>query len=208
MKVLDLFSGLGGFSQAFKDRGHSVTTYDNDSDFHADWICDIGDLIQLPIVDVILASPPCDCFSMMSLAKYWNKDNTSKNEIAEQSLGLVKHALKLIEESHPTFWVLENPRAKLRKLIGLPQMTVTWCQYGAKVQKMTDLWGNIPLSFQPRKCRNGDSCHIPAPRGSRTGTQNDLSSAERAKIPYGLSLELCLAMESEISIMHTTPRGS
>jgi len=28
MRVLDLFSGLGGWSQAFKDRGHEVVTVD------------------------------------------------------------------------------------------------------------------------------------------------------------------------------------
>lgn len=33
MKVLDLFSGLGGWSAAFKDRGHTVFTVDVHPDF-------------------------------------------------------------------------------------------------------------------------------------------------------------------------------
>ena len=41
MKVLDLFSGLGGFSQAFKDRGHKVTTLDNNPEFNPDICIDI-----------------------------------------------------------------------------------------------------------------------------------------------------------------------
>src|SRR5439155_10084254 len=126
------------------------------------------------------------------------RDNTPKNEKAQKSLELIKHTMKLIEDSNPRFWVLENPRAKLRKLIGPPTTTITWCQYGARVQKMTDLWGRLPSGFKARKCRNGASCHNAAARGSRTGTQNDLFSAERAKIPYGLSLELCLTMETEV----------
>jgi len=69
MRVLDLFSGLGGFSEAFKDRGHFVITFDIDPDFHADWVCDVGELNTLPKADAILASPPCQCFSMMSLAR-------------------------------------------------------------------------------------------------------------------------------------------
>lgn len=190
-----MFSGLGGFSQAFKERGHSVTTFDLDPDFHADWVCDIAEIQDLPDSDMILASPPCDCYSVMSLARYWNRDNTPKNEKARKSLELVKHTLKLIEDSGPRYWVLENPRAKLRKLIGNPQATVTWCQYGGRVQKMTDLWGRLPSTFVPRRCKRGEICHVSAPRGSRTGIQSDLSSAERAKIPYGLSLELCKAME-------------
>src|SRR3972149_11190382 len=165
MRVLDLFSGLGGFSEAFKDRGHSVITFDIDPDFHADWVCDVGELNTLPKADAILASPPCQCFSMMSLARYWNRNNTPKNEEAYLSLELVRHTMKLIGDSNPRFWVLENPRAKLRKLIGPPITTVTWCQYGAKVQKMTDFWGNLPPSFEARKCKNGDACHTSAPRG-------------------------------------------
>lgn len=34
MKVLDLFAGLGGFSQAFRDRGHYVFTIDNNKEFN------------------------------------------------------------------------------------------------------------------------------------------------------------------------------
>lgn len=196
MKVLDLFSGLGGFSQAFKDRDHEVSTFDIDPRFNPTHVEDLRKITRLEPADVILASPPCQCFSMMSFAKYWNRDNTPKNEKAIEALELVKHTEKLMIEAKPQFRIMENPRAKLRKLIGPPTATVTWCQYGAKVQKMTDFWGILPSTFEPRRCKNGDSCHTPAPRGSRTGTQNDLSSAERAKIPYRLSLELCLAMEN------------
>ena len=32
-------------------------------------------------------------------------------------------------------------------------------------------------------CSNGDSCHIAAPRGSKTGTQGLKGSVERSRIP-------------------------
>src|SRR5713101_6022792 len=100
MRVLDLFSGLGGFSQAFKDRGHSVTTFDINPDFHADYQGDIMRISRLePEPDIILASPPCQTFSMMSLAKYWNIDNTPKNETAHRALALVLHTRNLIEQA-------------------------------------------------------------------------------------------------------------
>ena len=38
-------------------------------------------------------------------------------------------------------------------------------------------------------CKNGDSCHTPAPRGSSTGTQG-LSKIDKSRIPIGLSHEI------------------
>lgn len=36
MRVLDLFSGLGGWSAAFRDRGHEVITLDIEPKFKPD----------------------------------------------------------------------------------------------------------------------------------------------------------------------------
>ena len=35
-------------------------------------------------------------------------------------------------------------------------------------------------------CKNGDPCHIPAPRGSKTGTQGLKGAKERSIIPHKL----------------------
>lgn len=61
----------------------------------------------------------------------------------------------------------------------LPRYTVTYCQYGDTRMKPTDIWTNHPdPRFKPM-CKNGDSCHVPAPRGSKTGTQGLKNSRER-----------------------------
>ena len=39
-------------------------------------------------------------------------------------------------------------------------------------------------------CKNGDPCHVAAPRGSKTGTQGLKGSYERSKIPEDLCLEI------------------
>lgn len=44
MKVLDLFSGLGGWSAAFKDRGHNVLTVDIEPKFNPDYCMNIMDV--------------------------------------------------------------------------------------------------------------------------------------------------------------------
>lgn len=70
LRVLDLFSGLGGWSQAFLDRGHHVLRIENDprfADLPATRMADVmEDFLDDGDVewDVILASPPCQAFSL------------------------------------------------------------------------------------------------------------------------------------------------
>jgi hypothetical protein len=100
-----------------------------------------------------------------------------------------KHVLKLIEELQPQFWFIENPRGGMRKMSwmqGLPRYTVTYCQYGERRMKPTDIWTNHPdPQFKP-PCKNGDSCHDAAPRGSQTGVQGQKNAKERGIIPEAL----------------------
>lgn len=64
--------------------------------------------------------------------------------------------------------------------------TVTYCQYGDNRMKPTDIWTNHPdPKFLPM-CHNGDSCHVAAPRGSKTGTQGLKGARERSVIPQKL----------------------
>ena len=59
---------------------------------------------------------------------------------------------------------------KMECMQDLPRYTVTYCQYGDTRMKPTDIWTNHPNpKFKP-PCKNGDKCHVAAPRGSRTGT--------------------------------------
>jgi hypothetical protein len=53
--------------------------------------------------------------------------------------------------------------------------------------KPTDIWTNHPNpQFKP-PCKNGDTCHEAAPRGSRTGTQALKNAKDKGVIPK----ELC-----------------
>lgn len=69
MRVLDLFSGTGGWSQAFLDRGHEVERIDNDPQFADVPHTVIRDVMEpvvncVPKYDIVLASPPCQAFSL------------------------------------------------------------------------------------------------------------------------------------------------
>lgn len=182
-RVLDLFAGLRGWSQAALDMGLEVFTVDLDPAFDVDLHADIrflrpADLPWRP--NLVLASPPCELFSCLNLGKNWhgpdwNPPHAPKNRRAAEAQNLVRRTLRLVERLSPDFWVMENPRAKLRVLPfmrRLPRVTVTYCQYGEPFMKPTDLWGHFPPEWKPRRpCRNGDPCHISAARGSTTGIQ-------------------------------------
>jgi hypothetical protein len=218
VRVLDLFSGFGGWGQAFKDAGHEVVTIDFEPMFRPDIVADINllttDEVRGPW-DVVLASPPCQKFSVTTIFRHWAKPGkiyVPKTEEAEFALRLVQSTLRLIHELSPRYWIIENPRGLLRKLpvmVPYERRTVTFCQYGDTRMKPTDLWGKYPASLRlARPCHNGDDCHIPAPRGSQTGTQGrkSIASAIRSDegvyayggfIPYALSKAVMNAIEDD-----------
>lgn len=82
----------------------------------------------------------------------------------------------------------------------IPRYTVTYCKYTEDLplekrrMKPTDIWTNHPEpNFKP-PCKNGDPCHVAAPRGARTGTQGYKGSIERSRIPDQLCdhiVEIC-----------------
>ena len=200
--MLDLFAGLGGWSKPFIERGHEVFRVDWDDKFDLELVADIttlkpSDLPWKP--DVILASPPCETFSIASIGHHWNKDRTPKTEAAELGLKLVANTVRLIQELNPKYAIIENPRGMLRKLdlIPAPRVTVWYCHFGENRAKPTDLWGLPfpPVNFRG-ECHNRkpnhpiDCCcadHEAAPRGSQTGTQGMGSYAKKSVIPYELA---------------------
>ena len=201
MRVLDLFSGLGGWSAPFKAADHEVVTLDLDARFKPT-ICD--NALNIPPLffqnfDALFASPPCEAFSVAALSHHWQLGYEPATQHAHTSLALVNWTLAVVEATQPAVWVIENPRGMLRKM-GLldryERVTVTMCQYGDRAMKPTILWGGFPENWSPRPmCRNGAPCHEAAPRGAETGTQGKQGAAARAEIPEALSLSFLEAIE-------------
>jgi hypothetical protein len=204
LKVVDLFCGLGGFSQAFKNRGHEVITVDIEKKFNPTICADIMTLgaddfhIKNKAVTIVLASPPCNCFSVASIGKRWTDIGRPKGVETLQAISLIYYTIWLIKSIAPRYWILENPMGMLRKVIGKPKAKISLCQYGDKRMKPTDLWGDLP-NFPFRKCKNGNNCHESAPRGTRRGTQGLSSVEERAKMPLGLSEIICSSVEGAVN---------
>lgn len=195
--------GTRSISKAFEKRGHETYSVEWDKNFENITLYDdINNLTPQRIIklcggvpDVIWASPDCTTYSIAAISHHRKKNEETGNldaisEYAKFCDKTNKHVLDLIEELKPKYYFIENPRGGLRKMDfmkGLYRYTVTYCQYGDNRMKPTDIWTNHPNpKFKPM-CKNGDGCHEPAPRGSKTGTQGLKGSVERAIIPE----ELC-----------------
>jgi hypothetical protein len=192
------------------ERGHEVIAIDNDHKFDADYYLDIGSVPSLLMIladykpDVILASPPCTSFTTMTMGRNWTYDGLPRTDVARQGRRLVLATIEIINHYDPPFWIIENPRARLRTLPflrGAPERrTVTYCRLGESRMKPTDLWGGFPPSLiLPPMCHNGNQDHVSAPRGSYTGTQG-MDSAESAKVPRALSMLVCDAIEMDLKM--------
>lgn len=196
MKTIELFAGTHSFSKVMKAHAHETFTTDCEIIDGQDLVDDVRLLAARDFPyqpDLLWASPPCEGFSVAAIGKNWNHDNTPKTDSARLGVQLVEATTRLIKELKPTWWFIENPRGKLRKLdlINTPyRHTVSYCQYGDTRMKPTDIWTNAPW-FVPRPmCKNGDNCYIAAPRGSSTGTQGIKTYKDRSRIPDALFVDI------------------
>ncbi len=209
IKVLELFAGTRSIGKAFEAKGHEVFSIEWNKDFeNIDLYDDIMNVTAEMIIekfghpDVIWASPDCTTFSIAAISHHRRKNSETGNldpvsDYAKFCDKVDQHVLDLIRELKPKYYFIENPRGGMRKMTwmqGLPRYTVTYCQYGDKRMKPTDIWTNHPdPQFKP-PCHNGDKCHEAAPRGSKTGTQGLNGSIDRSRIPSKLCehiVEIC-----------------
>lgn len=199
MKILELFAGSRSIGKVADRLAFDVYSSDIEQFGGIDYVIDIMefDVTKIPFVpDIIWASCPCTAFSVAAIGKNWTKDGDNylpKNPRAEFGLKLVQKTLEIIEHFNPTYFFIENPRGMLRKMpimADLPRQGVTYCQYGDTRMKPTDIWTNSTKWIPRPMCKNGDPCHVAAPRGSKTGTQGLKGAYERSKIPEELCFEI------------------
>jgi len=172
LKMIDLCSGLGGASQAMKDRGWEVITIDNDYRFKPDLCIDVRKFHGFNFnfkVDLIWASPPCTEFAREWMP--WTKTGLTPD------MSIVKACLKIIENMKPRYWIIENVQGAVKyfePLIGKPR----------KVINPYFLWGHFPPL--------GDIKITKRKKESYSSTQR----ADRARIPGEISLAVALAIEN------------
>lgn len=119
LKYIDLFSGAGGFSLGFDNKGfQNVFSIDIESSFcetynynfpdhnliHKD-ICDVTDfelkyLKEYNEIDVVIGGPPCQGFSIAG--------NIGRKFIEDPRNRLFKEFVRVVKVVEPTYFVMEN----------------------------------------------------------------------------------------------------
>lgn len=200
MKVLDLCSGLGGFSQAFLDDGHEVMRIENNPllanvdktkmmcifEFR-DWIEDnVADkkTNYFDKIDIILFSPPCYEFSLAFNAPRATHLRENRNIPYEPDMSILWCGLDIIKMLQPKYWIVENVRGAspfFSKEMGNPR----------QINEAYFFWGNFP-TFVP------DPFPSKAEKDER---RNPLRANIRGKIPIEISKALLAAVEMQKSIL-------
>jgi len=170
MLMLDLCAGLGGASQAMKERGWKVITVDVEPMLQPDIVADVRSWSWHGArPDLIWASTTCTEFSREFMP--WSRTGQPPD------MSIVNACKRIIAECNPRFWVLENVKGAAR-FLGSP----------AAIVGPFYLWGVFPpLGRVGVTWRRKESYSSTRPE-------------ERARIPYPLSLSVALAVERAIEL--------
>ena len=197
MKIVDLFSGFGGASEAFaKDEAWGILRIENnpllanvehtrcmDIFEFRDWLLEQQYRYGSFSVDVVWASPPCHEFS----TAYGAPRSIAHREGVEDYqpyMGYLEVAIEIIEILKPRYWIIENVRGAIKyfeEKLGKPAQI-----HGAYV-----LWGNYP-KFEPAT--------FPT-KAQKDKRWSPLRSNYRAQVPIQISQALKDAIESQASML-------
>lgn len=214
-RILDLFAGSRSVARALEGLPVEVFSVEKMPFPGIDLQVDIeffqpADLPWVP--DLIWASPPCTSYSIAGI-KWHRRGPEPVSEFAHKSDRLLLRTIAVCMELGADY-IIENPRGMLRKcafMQDLPRRTVTYCSYGDRRMKPTDLWSNmfsghdgkVPWITRPACVNNNPTCsHDRQSRyfakrkalgQTRSGTQGMSGAYDRSKVPHDLIREAVAA---------------
>ena len=195
MQMLDLYSGLGGASEAFlQDHRWEIKRFENNPDITCSPLnCPPytihENVMQLPdrvgYYDFIWASPPCLEFSLAFNAP---GPVAQRNcEHFEPDLSLMLKAFNIINASEPRYWCIENVIGAIKHftpILGEPRQII-----GPFV-----LWGNFPyLSIPP------NFTHLKSEQD--VWSTDPLRANKKGKIPLTISQAMLDSLTYQKSIL-------
>lgn len=188
MKVLDLFCGKGGWSIPFIEGGAHVVGVD---------IVDLGypghliledirnlDGHRFTDYDLIIGSPPCTYFSVA----FQFQVNRGKVRDIRQGLSLIEEFQRVVRESKPRFWVMENVE-NLKKWYDVPPIWKFKISRGGRRL----LWGNLPIPLAPEFKFQRSLWKDYSPSADR--------SNKRAEIPYPIARFIADCVKQQIEVL-------
>jgi hypothetical protein len=88
---------------------------------------------------------PCDCWGIMANVRWKER---SREFVLLHAQILIKN-LRIIYESSPKFWCVENPPGKMRRFLGEPRWQFDPSEFGENYHKKTLLWGKFNFPERP-----------------------------------------------------------
>jgi len=192
MKALDLYCGLGGWSDGLATEGFKVLGVEIDEEIarlykHPCLVADVRDLDgrQFRTFDVIVGSPPCRDFLIIAktLGHTWKAPPN-----AENGLSMVKAFLRIVDEADPQFWLMENVPGLTPHLEMKPQVKT---RLGRGMMRC--FWGNFPPFLITRSMNKQISISTNG-RLDWNGPSK-LKSQMRAKIPLPVATAFAQAIK-------------
>jgi len=199
---LDLFSGLGGASEAFaQDLGNwTVLRIDNNPLLGGVPMTVIDDIKllandlnpggmyprTLEKIDVIWASPPCREFSNAYSSPKSIHVREHGLDSYKPDMSLLIASLEIIEIVKPKYFIIENVAGSIRyfeKFLGAPRQII-----GPYV-----LWGNFPYL-------DVDDNQLVSKSKKDVHSSNPLRSNYKAKVDFSISASLKDAIENQKSL--------
>ncbi len=196
LRVLELFSGTGSISTAFRSAGHEVISLDLDPR-GAPTICkNILDwsFKTLPRghFDVVWASCPCEQYSIA-------RSNAATPRVLVLPDTLVLRTHEIIDRFRPAQWYVENSSGSLLWLrFKWPRVVETsYCSYGYPYRKTTKIATNTAISLRP-PCAGAGVCeqmlgkrHREHAQKGGGGVDNTFHSRDELhRIPEGLCMDV------------------
>jgi hypothetical protein len=205
MKVLDLFAGLGGFSEAFVKNGCTVHTLDNGAmeglgDTKWTFNKDIREFHCKPgEYDVILIGLPCQPYSRWGMrgliAKNWKHKKSPI--VPEPDNALLKEAMRIVNECKPKYWALENVHGgvtPISQILGRPKLRVGFRWF----------WGNFPLTQADVKHEWYKKKFTPRSEKQYLGHYSRTTPATRSKIEFEISEAFWKSMVKSHTVLSTS----
>lgn len=174
--ILDLCGGCGAWSQPYRAAGYDVRLVTLPEH-------DVRTYVPPPAVWGVLGAPPCEEFSTAR-----RDDLRSRPRDFVAGMECVNACMRVILQTRPVWWAIENPTGHLSKFLGTPRNVWQPCDFGDAWTKQTALWGDFALPVRGpfvEPLGNGPFCRTCDPEGARRSWCSN--AAHRAVTPPGFA---------------------
>lgn len=202
--VLSLFDVSGVMSQPWRDAGYDVRQFDIDENSGGgNNLAENVDIMEMARqymedsgiedVAVVLAQPPCTHFACSGARWFKEKDLDGRTK---SMIDLAQHTFDLIGWLRPEAWMLENPKGRIKTLLGLPDPSLKFdpYNYGDPYTKETHIWGNFNVDLP--------YANVEPTQGSRMHKMGSSQQYERSVTPEGFAYAFYMANRNHRDRFH------